>query len=79
MTVMRKPKKSSNFRKPYLSKNKNVNVSTTVISTPLHIGILKSQKEIFYTSIFHKITILFCDRKHYIQDVLEFAGTEYIA
>lgn len=44
MTEMRTPKKSSNFRKPYLSKNKNVNVSITVISTPPHIGILESKK-----------------------------------
>lgn len=48
MMEMRKPKKSSNFRKPYLSKNKNVNVSTTVISTPPHIGILESKREILY-------------------------------
>jgi len=38
--VMRKPKKSSSFRSPYLSKSRKVKVSTTVISTPPQIGIL---------------------------------------
>jgi hypothetical protein len=40
MTVMRNPKKNSNFRKPYLSSSRKVNVSNTVIRTPPQIGIL---------------------------------------
>lgn len=43
MTVISNPKKNSNFRRPYLSKNKKVNVSTIVINVPAHSGTLKKK------------------------------------
>lgn len=46
--VIRNPKKSSNFLKPYLSNNKNVKVSIIVIRTPPHIGILNQIRYIHY-------------------------------
>lgn len=45
ITEIKNPKNNSNFRKPYLSMNKNVKVSITVIKTPPHNGILKKKKE----------------------------------
>lgn len=41
ITDIKSPKNNSSFRKPYLSKNKNVNVSMIVMRTPPHNGILK--------------------------------------
>lgn len=40
ITVISKPNNNSSFRKPYLSKKRNVNVSNIVINVPTHIGIL---------------------------------------
>jgi hypothetical protein len=44
ITVIKIPKNNSNLRKPYLSKNRNVKVSTIVISTPPQSGILQDTK-----------------------------------
>lgn len=41
IVVIRNANKNSNFLKPYLSKNKNVNVSKIVINVPAHNGTLK--------------------------------------
>lgn len=49
--MIRNPKKNSNFLKPYLSNNKNVNVSITVMSTPAHIGILKHITHVNYEEL----------------------------
>lgn len=57
ITAIRNPKKSSNFLKPYLSNNKNVKVSITVISTPPHIGILNQIKYTFYSYVATEIRI----------------------
>jgi hypothetical protein len=43
ITEMSTPKKNSSFLKPYLSRNRNVSVSKTVIRTPPHKGILKKK------------------------------------
>ena len=40
MTVMRKQKKASSLRRPYLSSSRKVKVSAIVISTPPYRGIL---------------------------------------
>lgn len=46
ITEIRNPNKNSNLRKPYLSKNRNVNVSTIVIRVPTHSGTLKIAEKI---------------------------------
>jgi hypothetical protein len=42
--MIRNVKKNSNLRNPNLSKNRKVNVSVIVISTPAYNGILKKTK-----------------------------------
>lgn len=44
ITLIRKPKSNSNLRSPYLSRSRNVKVSTAVINTPAHNGILLKHK-----------------------------------
>jgi len=44
ITVMRRPKRNSSLRNPYLSSNRNVKVSTTVMRTPAQSGILYENK-----------------------------------
>ena len=43
MVVMRTPKRASSFLRPADSRKRKVKVSTPVISTPTHSGILKVQ------------------------------------
>lgn len=45
MTVISVPNSNSSFRKPYLSRNKNVNVSAIVIRVPAHKGTLQVAKQ----------------------------------
>lgn len=47
ITAISKPKNASNFRSPYLSKNKNVNVSTMVINVPAHNGTLNEKESVY--------------------------------
>lgn len=58
--VIRRAKNASNFLKPYLSRNKNVNVSIMVMRTPPHIGILKKQE---------METVTFCYSKEKNDDI----------
>lgn len=44
ITVINNPKKNSNFLRPYLSRKRNVNVSNTVIITPIYKGIVLADK-----------------------------------
>lgn len=63
ITEIKNPKNNSNFRKPYLSMNKNVKVSITVIKTPPHNGILKKKKKPIAITVFspkiHRILTLY--------------------
>lgn len=45
ITAIRNAKNASNFRNPYLSSSRNVNVSAIVIKTPAYKGILELKKK----------------------------------